>query len=262
VLCLLDRTTLEYCPLTGLSMKHLLPTTVFAAAIAGFLPNLAHAATFTQIGDTGQTLSTAQEIPAGLDPLTAISGQISGTNTIGLFKIFLTGGQTFSATTVSANTLINVPIDVLLGAPNPNLIDPQLFLFDADGNGVYGNDDSFGSTQATLPSGGFSPLQSGFYFLAVASAGLTPVSSGGSIFGPADATGIFAPNGVGAGQPLLGFTGTGGSNWRYDIALTGVTTNAHAVPEPEHTAGLIAAAALFFSYRWGRKRRKQPIKLD
>jgi hypothetical protein len=219
-----------------------------AIAIAGLITGIAapaHAASFTQIGDTGQTLDTAQAILGNGESLDSISGRIAANNTVGLFKIFLTGGQTFSATTVSAKTLIDLPQDLLLGIPTDILADPQLFLFDANGKGIYGNDDSFGSIQATLPSGGFAPSTSGVYFLAIASSGLTPVGTSGNLFGTANATGIFAPV---SDQPLISFIGQGSTIGTYDIFLTG----AAAVPEPEQTAGMIAAGALLLVHQLKR----------
>jgi hypothetical protein len=226
-------------------MKKLAYATAIAFFVAG-LSSPAQAASFTQIGDTGQTLDTAQTIPPGNDSLDVISGRISANNLVGLFKLFLTGGQTFSATTVSPKTLIDLPADLLLGIPTDILADPQLFLFDATGKGVYGNDDSFGSIQATLPSGGFAPATSGFYFLAIASAGLTPISQSGNIFNPADPSGLFAPAN---GQPLSSFVGQGTTIGTYDIFLTGAT----AVPEPEQMAGIVAAGALAGIYRLKRR---------
>ena len=216
----------------------------------------AQAVTFSQIGDTGQTLDTAQVIPGGTQPLDTITGSLSSPKVVNLFRLVLAGGQTFSATTLNANTLIELPIDQQLGSPTTLLPDPQLFLFDAAGRGVYGNDDSFGTAQASLPSGGFSPTAPGTYFLAIASSGYNPVSAGGSIFGAAAASGILAATGAGAASPLSGFVGNGTAGGDYQISFTGVTANAAGVPEPSETAGFIAAGALGIAYQV-RKSLKQ-----
>ncbi len=227
---------------------------VFAVGLAS---GHAQAVTFSQVGDTGQTLETAQVIPGGSQPLDAITGTLSSPNVINLFRLVLTGGQTFSATTINANTLIELPIDQQLGSPTTLLPDPQLFLFDVAGRGVYGNDDSFGTAQASLTSGGFSPTAPGTYFLAIASSGYNPVSVGGSIFGDADASGILAPTGSGAASPLTGFVGDGTAGGDYQISFTGVTAgNAAGVPEPSETAGLVAAGLLGIGYQV-RKSLKQ-----
>ncbi|PZV07878.1 MAG: hypothetical protein DCF22_21205 [Leptolyngbya sp.] len=241
-------------------MNKLAQATAVAVFVAGLSSSQAQAVTFTQVGDTGQTLDTAQVIPSGSLPLESISGAISAPNIAHLFKIFLTGGQTFSATTINAETLLQLPVDQALGIPTDLLVDPQLFLFDAAGKGVYGNDDSVG-TQATLPSGGFSPAQSGAYFLAIASSGYTPVSTLGNIFSPANAAGLFEPTGSGAAQPFSSFTGQGDEG-RYTISLTGVTTgdNSSAVPEPEQTAGLVAAGLLGIGYQLKKRKHQKSLK--
>ncbi|XHX76724.1 MAG: DVUA0089 family protein [Stenomitos frigidus ULC029] len=241
-------------------MKKLVQAAAASVLMAGLSSGHAQAVTFSQVGDTGQTLDTAQDIPGGTLPLDAITGTLSGPNVINLFRIMLAGGQTFSATTINANTLIELPVDQQLGSPTTLLPDPQLFLFDAAGRGIYGNDDSFGTAQASLTSGGFSPTSPGTYFLAIASSGYSPVSAGGSIFGEADASGILAALGAGAASPLTGFTGEGTAGGDYQITFTGVTaTSAEGVPEPEQTAGIIAAGLLGVGYQLNKslKNRKR-----
>ena len=236
---------------------HKLAQAVAASVFAVGLSSVqAQAITFSQIGDTGQSLDTAQVIPGGTQPLDIITGSLSSSKVVNLFRLVLAGGQTFSATTLNANTLIELPIDQQLGSPTTLLPDPQLFLFDAAGRGVYGNDDSFGTAQASLPSGGFSPTTPGTYFLAIASSDYNPVSAGGSIFSDADASGILAATGAGAALPLSGFMGNGTAGGDYQISFTGVTANAAGVPEPSETAGLIAAGALGIAYQV-RKSLKQ-----
>lgn len=241
-------------------MKKLMQAAALAVFVTGLSSSQAQAVTFTQVGDTGQTLDTAQLIPSGALPLESISGTVSAPNIAHLFKIFLTGGQTFSATTINAETLLELPVDQALGIPTDLLVDPQLFLFDAMGKGVYGNDDSVG-TQATLPSGGFAPLQSGAYFLAIAGSGYNPVSTLGSIFSPANAVGLFEPTGSGAAEPFSSFMGQGDGG-RYMISLTGATTddNSNAVPEPEQTAGLVAAGLLGITYQLKKRKHQKALK--
>jgi hypothetical protein len=88
-----------------------------------------------------------------------------------VFKIFLTGGQTFSATTSASSLAFNN-------------FDSQLFLFDSAGLGVYANDDDTTSPpQSTLPSAiAFTPAAAGIYYLAIAGSGFLPLSGGGFIF--------------------------------------------------------------------------------
>ena len=162
----------------------------------------------TEIGEAGQLLPDAQVIPGGSATLDSITGTISSNNDVDLFQITLTGDQTFSATTVG-------------GAG----FDTELFLFDANGIGVYGNDDvSSDIDQSTLPAGTpLTPQQPGTYFLAITGFQNEPESSGGRIFELTDdGPGLLKPTGPGGELPLSGFTGEGDKSGSYTIKLTGV----------------------------------------
>lgn len=159
-------------------VKYVVPAIAVMVLSTILASNKVQAATFTEIDDAGETLSTAQVIQTGLQ-VESISGSLS--RDADLYKIFLNGGQTFSATTINSDTS-NIPVDDLLGSPNGILADPQLFLFDSFGKGVYANDDTSFSSQSILPSGEFSPSQSGIYYLAISSFNYDPVSAGGEIF--------------------------------------------------------------------------------
>ncbi|MEO1126758.1 MAG: hypothetical protein AAFX95_22190 [Cyanobacteria bacterium J06639_16] len=205
----------------------------------------AQAVTFTEGNDAGERLEDAISVfSEQTSPLDSISGVLSGD--ADLFQIFLTGGQQFSATTLNPDTLLGIPIDNTLGNPNDLLGDPQLFLFDALGNGIYANDDSFGSSQATLPSLGFSPVESGIYFLGISGFDVDPISAGGEIFPDQPANAAVGPTGSGGGAPLIGFAGQSSSSGRYTISLTGAQTIAApaSVPEPAALLGLLAVGAL------------------
>ncbi len=223
-------------------MKNIAWVTVMSLLTAVLSCDQARAVTFTEPFDAGETLNTAQIIPSGTETLTSISGILSGDADI--FRIFLTGGQTFSATTINLDTIIDLPSDDLLGSPSQILADPQLFLFDSSGRGIYANDDSFSSAQATLPSGGFSPQESGFYFLAISSSGYNPVSAEGTIFPNNPSDGVFGPTGSGGGSPLSEFQGTSTTSGRYTIALTGVQTASQSIPEPSSIVGILALATV------------------
>jgi len=186
----------------------------------------AQAATFTETKDGGEVLGTAaQVISPESQPLDVLSGALSGD--ADLFRISLTGGQTFSATTTS-------------GAG----FDTQLFLLDSGGMGVYGNDNAGSSNQSTLPAGGFSPQKSGTYYLGISGFDYDPVSTGGEIFADFPDTGfdtVAGPTGLGGKSALIGFDGArlepGGS---YTIALTGAKTETKSVPEPSSILGILA----------------------
>ena len=190
---------------------------------------------FTESNDAGESIATATSITTNQRvTLESISGSLSGD--ADLYKIFLTGGQTFSATTVSAKTA-EIPTNQLIGIPIDVVIDPKIYLFDEQGNGVYANDDLFGSSQSTLPSGpgGFSPEASGIYFLGISGTGYNAVSAeerqifpGGEPFDQ-----IAGPTGAGGGLPLVGFAGdTSASSGDYTISLTGAQTIAAEVVNP------------------------------
>ncbi|WP_017299448.1 DVUA0089 family protein [Nodosilinea nodulosa] len=189
---------------------------------------------FVEVDDAGEQISGATPIFADLvQPLTSISGTLSGD--ADLFQIYISGDRPFSATTLSPATLLGLPIDNALGIPNPLLEDPQLFLFDAAGNGIYGNDDLFGSAQATLPSM-IAPLDAGIYYLAISGFDYDPISAGGEIFPDDSLDGVLLPTGPGRESPLIGFAGDGSAGGNYTIALTGAQTiqpGAAVSPLPE-----------------------------
>ena len=213
--------------------------------LAVFYAGQAQAVTFAEISDAGDKLNTAQVIPSGTFLLDSISGTLFE-NDADLFQIFLTGEQTFSATTRNAQTE-QIPIDELLGIPTELVADPQLFLFDSAGRGMYANDDSFGSLQPTLSSLGFSPSEAGIYYLAISSSGYNPVSNGTRIF-PDALSGEVLPNN--SNFVVTDFVGTSNTNGRYEIALSG----AKAVPEPTSILGILSLGA------WGAVRRIKKVK--
>ena len=215
-------------------MRKLVLGTAISALVTVLASNQVQAVTFTQNGNTGETLSTAQVIPSGSLPLDSISGTISETTPgADLFQIYLTGGKTFSATTATNSG---------------TLADPELFLFDSSGKGVYANDDaSIDIEQAILPVGNFSPSNSGIYYLAISGSDYHPVSAEGNIFPDfpdVPFTGVRGPTGAGGSSPLTGFDGPRLNGGSYTITLTGVQTSAQAVPEPASMSGILALGAL------------------
>jgi hypothetical protein len=180
-------------------VKRLLLT---AAALA--LASTVSAVPYNEIGDAGQTLATAQGTGTA-SPLTQILGSVV-TSSADIFALYLTGGA-FSAET-SSN------------------FDAQLFLFDATGLGVLGNDDGGPGLQARIAS---AALAAGTYYIAVSAYNFDPVSAGGLIFPSSPFDPIYGPTGPGGGSPLSGWMGTGGSG-TYTIDLEGAVGS--AVPEP------------------------------
>jgi hypothetical protein len=134
---------------------------------------------------------------------------------VDVYKIRLTGGGTFSAAAVGAY---------------PLFFNPQLYLFDSAGRGVYANDDEFPPDpqyppgRAVLPAGHpLTPTAPGIYFLAISTAYVEPISSGGFIFpcmGCAPSL-VAGPSGPGGGSPITGWSGDAFSAGTYTITLTG-----------------------------------------
>lgn len=213
-------------------MKQFIPAITVLSAVV--YAGQAQAVNFAESGDAGDKINTSQVISSGTFSLESISGNLDD-NDADLFQIFLTGGQTFSATTKNAQT-DQIPIDNLLGIPTELVADPQLFLFDSVGRGVYANDDSFGSLQPTLSSLDFSPTEAGIYYLAISSSGYDPVSNNARIFPNAVSAEVISSN---SDIVLTNFVGTSVSNGRYDIALSG----AKAVPEPTSMLGILSLGA-------------------
>lgn len=224
-------------------------------------PGTANADIFVKTGPTGKTAGTAQTTlqsdPAGTLDLSAITGTLDSISVgveratrfdtaADLFQIYLTGDGTFSATTANTET---------------NLFDTCLFLFDANGYGVFYNDndpDVFGA-RSTLPAGGpLSLLAPGFYVLAVAPFGLFPESASGTIFPSILSTpgynseAVSGPTGPGGARPLVGWTGTTVETGTYTINLTGARF-ASVVPEPGTFVLIVAAAGPSLAL-WRRRR--------
>jgi hypothetical protein len=102
---------------------------------------VANATLYTEVGDAGQTVGTAQAAPNGT---TSISGNLGpGVDGADVFSIAW-GGGAFSATTT------------------PHTFDTMLFLFDPSGNTILFNDD-YNSTLASLIE--HSALAAGNYLL-------------------------------------------------------------------------------------------------
>ena len=96
------------------------------------LVGTANAATYTEVGDTGDLVSTAQ-IPSGTGDLTHIYGMLEdfdGVEDVDLYRILITDPSQFSVA-VASN----------LDADN----DTMLWLFDADGRFVMMDDDAGGN---------------------------------------------------------------------------------------------------------------------
>lgn len=208
------------------ALAALLTSTLLAAAPASAL-------VWTEVG-AGSSLATA-EVTAGpgLPALNGITGFLASINVVNvgpfyeidLFKIHIADSATFSASVVS-----------------PTIADTMLFLFDAQGRGVFANDD-FIDLNPSLPAGITS--SNGDYFLGIAMTRTGAVDTADMNLFTLEGT----PSGAG---PLAGWlvnTTTDELPYNYSISLVGATVA--AVPEPASAlllllgiGGLVAGRSL------------------
>jgi hypothetical protein len=161
-------------------------------------------------GEAGDLRATAQDL--GNEAVTTITGTYLDAADADMYRICLTDGRSFSASTVGATTL-----------------DTQLFLLTADGHGVYANDDWSFQRGSKLPANHrFSPTTGGVYYLAISSFNRDPQSLQGEIFQD-DFSAMLYPdsvidaNGFGADGAHIGWHGrAAGQAGNYTITLTGV----------------------------------------
>jgi hypothetical protein len=164
----------------------------------------------SESGDAGDLPATAQNVGSGA--VASITGGFANGSDADVYRLCLSDGASFSATTV---------------ASPPR--DTQLFLFDADGIGVYSNDDvGLGVHVSRLPAGHrFSPSSGGEYYLAVSAFNNDPWSDAGEIFPDAFSPslyldGVVDASGPGAAEPVSSWTGAPrGASGAYSIDLTG-----------------------------------------
>lgn len=186
----------------------------------------ASAVTFNEVGDTGQTLSTAQTVGEGSDQ---ISGTISSSTDVDLYKLSLPSGS-FSASTQGGSSF-----------------DTELYLFDSIGKGIVFNDDVTGFS---APSFIQATLAAGDYYLAITGWDNAPISSGGKIFpdnsfiGSAVNNGLQGPNGPGGSGILTSWVEgqTNQNGGPYTIFLspsTSMSQPATSVPEPITVIGTV-----------------------
>jgi hypothetical protein len=179
-----------------------------------------------------------------------ILGTIPDPLGVDVFEITITDFTNFSATTVDAGAF-SIP-------------DTELFLFNAAGFGVLGNDDiDGGNTFSCLPAAGPSnlcvsslpagvgPTSDGTYFLAITRSANSPLDGDGNdIFTFLESTDVVGPNaGVGAlaGWDNGVFTSPDTDLQNFDIQLTG--TAPPTAPEPSTWALLITGLAFILLRR-------------
>jgi hypothetical protein len=207
-------------------MKRFASNTFGAAVLAALLVTVksSNGVTWTEVGDAGQTIGTAQSTGViGGQPLTAIFGTIGTSGDADIYKISVQAPTTFSATTVNALTTTSG-------------LDTELYLFNSTGAAVYANDDSGASLRSTLPANNaIGPVTAGIYYLAIATSGNEPVNGTNQLLFSADSPSniIRGPAaGVSGGESNFDSTFADPGTGAYEIDLTGALT---PVPEISST---------------------------
>jgi hypothetical protein len=209
-----------------------------------------HADTVNVVG-AGALPGTAADLTAF--NVTDITGSIPDTTDpllgVEMFKLNISDYLDFSAITNG----------LAFGIP-----DTELFLFDSNGLGVFGNDDiDGGNTLSCLPSAdsgnpcsssrpsGVGPTSDGTYYLAITRSSNLPLSLSGDIFTILNFTDVVGPDlTMGGNDPISGwdggaFTSPDTDLVNFDITLTGASA---AVPEPG-VLGLLAVGLLCVALR-------------
>lgn len=183
----------------------------------------AQAANFFEVGEAGQSLTTAESVSANTN---AIYGTMNTANDVDLYKLDLTAGL-FKASTVKGVT---------------NNLDTMLWLFDANGKGIVGNDDSPGTSQSTISAN----LTAGSYYLGISNYDIEPTSAKGFIFDYSSGSQkeqLLQATGAGSSESVADWkTGFNGnvpkSTGKYRILLNQSTVSAQPTPEPDAALGL------------------------
>lgn len=221
--------------------------TALAVAVLGMATSAlaAPVATYTEIGDAGQTQATAQGALAGGFALTDIFGSLGSETDVDLFVVNITSFAAFSATTVNSGT--------------DSMLDTQIFLMTLSGQAVCLNDNDVADPsffRSTLGAGQCSSASGpGQYLLGISSGFFDAVDVNNDLLFTADPT-TTAVRGASSTFALAGFVDNGvfpGNLGSYDIQLTGVT----ALPEP--TTMLLVAGALA-GCGWSTRRQRPTAK--
>ena len=166
-----------------------------------------------EVGDAGDLRVSANDM--GDSAVTRINGTFADAEDADLYKVCLSNGSSFSASTV--------------GGTLPASLDTQLFLFDEQGYGVYANDDWPDSNHGSmLPANHrFSPATGGVYYLAVSQYNRDPQSSLGEIFPDTYSESLYPDkvvdaSGFGSAETLSWWDGHArGEFGTYRVTLTG-----------------------------------------
>ena len=218
-----------------------LKLSIFSLAVFFGASSMSWGTTIWHEGDDGQgdagPFPSSANLTIGVGSLTEILGKLSDvTKGADMYEIYIANPGIFSATTV--------------GTGSDPIVNPALYLFDSNGNGVFGDDNTAAGSQASIAD---SSLAAGLYFLLIAPSGHLPANGNTLIFGDlTNTTNTSAPGGT---LEITKYKEAGatpspadaGSD--YEIDLTGAN---FASPEPS-TVALIGCGLAALA--WGARRR-------
>jgi hypothetical protein len=166
---------------------HILMALATLALLA--IASSAFAQTWNETGDAGDLVATAQ-VTNGIGPLQTINGSLPLSDDVDLYCIQLTAVPPGGLPIIGLQCVLNQG--------------PNIWLFDANGNGVVMNETCQGGLKQLLaPNGGMTP---GNYYVGVSYYGRNATSAGGFMWNPG-VVGQHTPDGPGAPGPLTSWTG-------------------------------------------------------
>jgi len=184
-------------------------------------------AVYTEVGDAGELIGTAQDTGTGV--LTSISTDLASSTDVDLFKFQVVGTGDVTIRTMGTS-------------------DTQLFLFDANGRGIVANDNG-----SDLNAQITATLTTGFYYLGFSLFDVEPFADGGPIF-PDQPLGLLGPTGPGGNNPLAGWQQLDQSGdaliateWVFVatiLILGSITGRPVLVPEPSTFLLMLAVVAV------------------
>lgn len=189
-------------------------------SLAALAP-VAGAQTWTEVGDAGNLIATAQAT-VGAGAITQITGSLPLSDDVDLYCVRLTSVPPAGTPIVQITCLAQQS--------------PNVWLFDAAGNGVFTNETcAFGSKTLLAPSVSMTP---GTYYVGVSYYNRNAISTGGNIWIPT-LPGQRTPDGPGAALPLSGWAGIVVVNPPnpYTINLSGFAACSAATPALRPTWG-------------------------
>ncbi len=194
--------------------------TVLILSLALIVPVAGAAVNWTESGDAGDLVGTAQTT-AGVGSLSNINGSISTMpDHVDMYCIYIPDPAGFYA-------VLNCAV----------FTDPDLWLFDENGNGVTMEDYCSGSVIALTPASLGAP---GHYYLAISATDDEAQSISGSIWAAGGAAIERAPDGPGAADPLVGWTNSAPLPVAgYTISMLGAETCDSAVAIDEESWGTV-----------------------